>query len=47
VPGIFEISQPALEDPSLVADDGLLPSGKQYSLWVDAIEPVVRELIEG
>ena len=44
---IFEISQAALEDPSLVADDGLHPSGKQYSLWVDAIEPVVRELIEG
>ena len=47
VPEIFEISQAALEDPSLVADDGLHPSGKQYSLWVDAIEPVVRDLIEG
>lgn len=47
VAGIFEISQAALEDRSLVADDGLHPSGKQYSLWVDAIEPVVRELIEG
>ncbi len=47
VPETFEISQAALEDPSLVADDGLHPSGKQYSLWVDAIEPVVRELIEG
>ena len=47
VPEIFEISQAALEDPSLVADDGLHPSGKQYSLWVDAIEPIVRELIEG
>jgi len=47
VPEIFEISQAALDDPSLVADDGLHPSGKQYSLWVDAIEPIVRELIEG
>ena len=47
VPEVFEISRAALEDPSLVADDGLHPSGKQYSLWVDAIEPVVRELIEG
>ena len=47
VPEIFEISQAALDDPSLVADDGLHPSGKQYSLWVDAIEPVVRELIAG
>ena len=46
VPEIFELSQGAQVDPSLVADDGLHPSGKQYSLWVDAIEPVVRELIE-
>ena len=47
VPEIFEVSQAALGDPALVADDGLHPSGKHYSLWVDAIEPVVRELIEG
>ena len=46
VPEIFELSQGALADPSLVADDGLHPSGKQYSLWVDVIEPVVRELVE-
>lgn len=46
VPEIFAISQGALADPSLVADDGLHPSGKQYSLWVDAIEPVARELVE-
>ncbi len=45
VPEIFEISQAALEDRSLVAEDGLHPSGKQYSLWVDAIVPVVEELI--
>lgn len=45
VPDIFEISQAALEDPSLVADDGLHPSGQQYRLWVDAIAPVVEELI--
>lgn len=45
VPEIFEISQAALEDPTLVADDGLHPSGSQYSLWVEAIEPAVRELV--
>jgi acyl-CoA thioesterase I len=45
VPEIFEISQAALGDPSLVADDGLHPSGKQYSLWVDAIAPVMEELV--
>jgi acyl-CoA thioesterase I len=45
VPGVFEISQAVLEDPSLVAGDGLHPSGSQYSLWADEIEPVVSELL--
>jgi lysophospholipase L1-like esterase len=45
VPEIFQISQAALEDPSLVADDGLHPSGTQYELWVEAIAPVVEELV--
>ena len=47
VPDIFEISQRALEDPALVADDGLHPSGAQYRLWVDAIAPVVEDLLAG
>jgi lysophospholipase L1-like esterase len=47
VPEVFELSQEAQVDPSLVADDGLHPSGKQYSRWVDAIAPVMRELLEG
>jgi lysophospholipase L1-like esterase len=42
VPDVFEISGRAAEDPMLVASDGLHPSGAQYALWVDAIEPVVR-----
>jgi lysophospholipase L1-like esterase len=46
VPDIFEISQEATADPSLVASDGLHPSGAQYARWVDAIEPVVRGLLE-
>lgn len=46
VPEIFEISQAARDDPSLVADDGLHPSGAQYSRWVDAIAPVVESLVE-
>lgn len=47
VPEIFEISQAARADPSLVADDGLHPSGAQYSRWVDAIQPVVEGLLAG
>jgi lysophospholipase L1-like esterase len=45
VPDVFEISQRVRDDPSLVADDGLHPSGSQYALWADAIAPVVSELV--
>lgn len=45
VPEIFEISRQARDDPSLVAGDGLHPSGAQYRLWVDAIAPVIESLV--
>jgi lysophospholipase L1-like esterase len=35
---ITDISREGLEDPALVAEDGLHPSGKQYGEWVDLIE---------
>lgn len=46
VPDIFEISQAVTDDGALVADDGLHPSGRQYALWVEAIEPVVRSQLD-
>jgi acyl-CoA thioesterase I len=45
VPDIFEISRQVALDPSLVASDGLHPSGAQYTRWVDAIQPVVEALV--
>ena len=45
VPEIFEISERASDEPDLIAGDGLHPSGEQYRLWVDAVEPVVRSLL--
>jgi lysophospholipase L1-like esterase len=33
-------------DPSLVAADGLHPSGAQYSEWVELIRPVVLDLLD-
>ncbi len=45
VPEIFEASKLAAFDPSLVAGDGLHPSGAQYATWVDAIQPVVETLL--
>ena len=42
---IFDVSRKAKEDPTLVANDGLHPSGRQYGLWVERIAPVVARLI--
>ena len=40
---ILDLSSRAASDRSLVASDGLHPSGAQYALWVERIAPVVRE----
>jgi lysophospholipase L1-like esterase len=42
---IYDISVRAATDRSLVAGDGLHPSGAQYALWVHRIAPVVEELL--
>ena len=42
----FDLSWQAAQDRSLVASDGLHPSGRQYALWVGRIAPVVASLIE-
>jgi lysophospholipase L1-like esterase len=38
---ITDISRKAATDPSLLASDGLHPSGKMYELWVNVLEPKV------
>jgi acyl-CoA thioesterase I len=42
---IHDLSLAAALDRSLVAEDGLHPSGAQYGRWVDRIAPVVEELL--
>ncbi len=42
---ITSISRAAKNDRSLIASDGLHPSGKMYSLWVDAIFPVAKNML--
>lgn len=42
---IYDLSLRAAEDRSLVATDGLHPSGAQYTLWVERILPVVESLL--
>ena len=41
----YDLSLRVRDDPSLVAGDGLHPSGAQYALWVERILPVVAGLI--
>jgi lysophospholipase L1-like esterase len=43
---IHDVSLRAAADRSLVAADGLHPSGRQYALWVERIAPVVRRVLE-
>lgn len=42
---IFDISLEAATDGTLVAGDGLHPSGAQYRRWAERIAPVVRDLL--
>ena len=42
---IHDLSLQAATDPSLVARDGLHPSGAQYALWVERILPAVETLL--
>jgi lysophospholipase L1-like esterase len=42
---IVDLSLRAAADRSLVAADGLHPSGTQYRLWVERIAPVVTGLL--
>jgi lysophospholipase L1-like esterase len=44
---IHDLSLRAADDSTLIAVDGLHPSGAQYGLWVDRIAPVVDRLIRG
>jgi lysophospholipase L1-like esterase len=44
---ITEISRRAGGDPTLVAEDGLHPSGAQYGLWVGRVLPLAEELLGG
>lgn len=43
VADIFEISQKVTNEPELVANDGLHPSGKQYGLWTEVIYQTIKQ----
>jgi len=43
---IHDLSLRATIDRSLIARDGLHPSGAQYAMWVDRIAPAIQRLLE-
>jgi lysophospholipase L1-like esterase len=43
---ITPISREAVTNPTLLATDGLHPSGKMYAAWVGVLLPVVRETLQ-
>ena len=42
---ITAISRQAANDPSLIANDGLHPSGKQYKRWADLLAPIAKTFL--
>ena len=44
---ITGISRQATTDPTLIAQDGLHPSGKMYMLWVQQLVPLVAREVKG
>ena len=43
---ITPISREAKNDPSLIAGDGLHPSGKQYKRWADLLAPLMKNVLQ-
>jgi lysophospholipase L1-like esterase len=43
---ITPISRTAVTDPTLIAEDGLHPSGKMYTAWAELALPVTLEILE-
>lgn len=43
---ITPISREASSDQTLIAQDGLHPSGKMYGLWVQKILPIAKEILQ-
>ncbi|MEN0004541.1 MAG: SGNH/GDSL hydrolase family protein [Bacteroidota bacterium] len=44
--GITDISRRGLDQPALVATDGLHPSGAMYALWVERLVPIANAILK-
>lgn len=36
----------AVSDPSLIANDGLHPSGKEYTVWANSLAPLIKAAVQ-
>lgn len=43
---VTPISRQAAQEPALIAEDGLHPSGKMYAAWVELILPLAVEILQ-
>lgn len=43
---ITDISRLAAKDPTLIAEDGLHPSGKMYNMWVQRLAPMAEKILQ-
>jgi lysophospholipase L1-like esterase len=43
---VTPVSRRAEQEPALIADDGLHPSGKMYAEWVKLVFPAAKEIIQ-
>jgi lysophospholipase L1-like esterase len=43
---ITPVSREAKNDPSLIANDGLHPSGLQYKRWADLLAPMMKKVLQ-
>lgn len=43
---LFLLSKGMMEDSSLIAEDGLHPSAKEYALWEKAIFPIAKNVLK-
>ncbi len=44
---VTPISRQAVSDATLIASDGLHPSGKMYALWAQQVLPIASEILKG
>lgn len=43
---VTPVSREAVNDPTLIAEDGLHPSGSMYALWTELVFPVALEILK-